>query len=136
MNKEVKPIFIVTQGDYSSYHICAVFSERRLAELFVARYEVSEFDVKAEIEEWGLNLEVPTLAEGDRFFYVEMARDGTVGELRLSEENHFRANKLGIGQGPYENMILGEVLARDAQHAIKIANEFRSQAIAIGKLAP
>ena len=43
-------IFIVTEGSYSYYHICAVFTDRRQAELYCAAHNYG-IDIP-EIEEW------------------------------------------------------------------------------------
>lgn len=49
-----KKIYIVTEGEYSDYHICAVFSKREKAEEYVqchgTSYSIEEYDLDEEIK--------------------------------------------------------------------------------------
>lgn len=52
--------YIVTSGEYSDYHICAVFLDKSTAEEYVKRFNSSEgcYDA-AGISEWDILSEVP-----------------------------------------------------------------------------
>lgn len=49
-----KKIYIVTEGEYSDYHICAVFSTREKAEEYVqchgTDYNIEEYDLDEDVE--------------------------------------------------------------------------------------
>ena len=45
-------VYVVTEGSYSDYHICAVFDNKEMAEKFIKKYCQNSFRDIAEIEEW------------------------------------------------------------------------------------
>ena len=46
----MKTVYIVTDGDYSDYHIVAAFDDKKLAELFIEKIGAGD------IEEYQLNI--------------------------------------------------------------------------------
>lgn len=128
-------VYIVTAGDYSDYGIRAVFSTRELAEAFIAKYgnSLGDWGDTPVIEEWTLD---DPRAIGDHMmqYRVSLARNGDV--------HYVEPIKLLSVGGPYSETkpvflgllkdggVAGSVLARDEQHAVKIANEKRAQLIA------
>jgi hypothetical protein len=120
-------MYIVTQGSYSDYHICAVFDTRERAEQFVALYGP---DSDLDIEEYPLNPEVPTLPAGYTIWRVTMEWDGTTRSVCHADPGDVLDD---IDIIPYIDQMRTTVAARTRQHAVKIANERRTQAIAAGQ---
>lgn len=124
-------IYVVTQGAYSDHHIVGVYESRGLAE------EVHGQD--CEIEEWPLNTDLNEHRDGVARYNVMMLRDGTVHNVSQYWKNrceprdcepmdYFQYNtKITIRIAEFE------MWAKDAAHAIKIANERRTQLIAENK---
>lgn len=123
---EVRKVFVVTQGDYSDYHILAVFSTREKAEEYAQARE-------AEIEEFELDA-MPTTGElGLAWYYVSMDRDGDTHWVACLKDNQFNnapRTELGV------NRMSVHVAAKSKEHAVKIANERRVQLIASGEWTP
>lgn len=127
-----KKVYIITRGDYSDYHICACFSTRKQAEERLHLYG----DGDAEIEEWDLDKAI-ILPEGLIPWCVRMNKnDGEVFTARhvpldeFEDRNYITEEKLR-GHFWYDTFEI-YVLAKDEKHAIKIANEKRTQGIALG----
>lgn len=114
-----KKIYIVTCGNYSNYRIVGVFSNRKKAKRAVSLCS-DDFD-KAIIEVWILNKELP------------FPKDMLPWEVRMDKQG----NLLSIGNINYEyfkestsfgnnNTVVNfKIIAKDEDHAIKIANEKR-----------
>lgn len=120
--------YVVTSGEYSEYHICGVYLDKERAERSAELYN-------GEIEEWLID-EMPDAPVGMVGWEVEIRRDGTVVRAevcRVTEvDNRFAIIKnLASEQKPKYGMTT--MFARDRDHAIKIANERRTFAIAEGR---
>lgn len=113
-------IYLVTDGSYSDYHICGVYDTQEKAELAKNILHADE------IEEFELN-DMPDIPPGMLGWMVNIQRDGIA-----------RAFRTGVIQSGGELWPAPEggmftyVYARDERYAIKIANERRTQAIALG----
>lgn len=126
-------IYIVTAGDYSDYHIVTVFSSRELAEKFCTKF--GDPDYEYEIEEYELDSFRQQLNNGLNCFNVSMCADGSLlddvdkdynEEVILSGKTNYR-----IYKWDQERLMLHiTCMAENRQHAIKIANEIRTQLIA------
>ncbi len=135
---EPAKVYIFTAGGRADYAIRAVFSTRELAEAFAAKYGDS-FVVdgdKADIEEWTLD---DSRATGDHLlrYRVALARNGDVESVVLTAPVSIggpdpQSESIFIGLMP-DGGVYGWVMARDEQHAVKIANEKRVQLIAEGE---
>jgi hypothetical protein len=121
-------IYVVTHGQYSDYRILTVCSTRELAERALKMLQVD-----AKIEEFDLDA-VMQVRPGYRPYSVYMARDG---ESRIDEGDAWERDAPGKFTTHVEilgnNLIYLEVWAKDADHAVKIANEKRIQTIANGE---
>ena len=107
-------VYVITKGDYSEYHICAVtLDERRATNLNRL------FDGK--IEEWTLDEAV----KDDRLFVVEFPEDAPP-KVRLPEYDYEymlyggETNRVVDWYGDCDVVF---VLARDEGHAMKIAQD-------------
>jgi hypothetical protein len=132
-------VYVVTSGSYSDYGIERIFSTQELAEKYIRRRYGMCRD--AEIEEHSLDH-----PDGCTRWKITMNRDGSLD----GESRHGGAESWGSSQYGTEHCLArswsktthepGEIVlivstssARDQQHAIKIANEIRTQLIAENK---
>ncbi len=123
-------IFLVSQGEYSDYHIVAVFDNQEKAN------ELSALIEDADVETYPLNKEFTD--PGLDFFWVTMGRDGDSecdsyshrlacdGELR-EEYIRLKTSK-EIGYVSWE-LTLGKHV-KSKEHAVRLANEIRRQILA------
>jgi hypothetical protein len=88
-------VYIVTAGEYSDYHICAVYDNREDAE-----YHVDNFMSRAgwredggRVEEYELNPFRDTIRAGLKRYHVEMLRNGNTVQVR----NGWIGDKTHIG---------------------------------------
>jgi len=129
-------IFIVTDGNYSDYHIIAAFSTRDLAEAFVAGSGIGD------VEEHPLDR---CEMIGLRPFALDMDWDGRAGSIREGysdslknnihpfDNEYQRTDPAWTHASPdhvFSGLRCDQVWARDEQHAIKIVNEYRIQYLA------
>lgn len=129
-------IYLVSSGSYSDYGIDAVFSARENAKLYMATFQRNGYDDYNDIEEKELDPCVEDIKSGRKAFHVEMEYDGscTVGDMKY-EPTPLCVDAFGWDGNTCTKMhIVGDVMAKDEHHAIKIASEFRAQAIAAGAM--
>lgn len=119
-------IYIITDGDYSDYHICSVFLDEKKAKEIQKRFggniEIYNAD---EINEY--------LKYGE-FYSVSMDREGDTFKcykLTTWEKIYWPLHEPMINI--YTNSMVIVVHANDEKHAIKIANDIRRQTVADGK---
>ncbi len=125
----MKTIYLVTEGEYSDYHVAAAFSTEALARDYMDKFDGDNID------EYELDPQKQSLPNGMNVYSVDMFRDGSTNNLYY--DNTDRLDELvepHIERDFYKNGVLtGEVLARDKIHAAKIMNEKRVQLIALGE---
>jgi len=131
--------YIVTSGEYSDYHIDAVFSTRKKAEEYIeTRKEFSEQAATEppsfDIEPWEIDAteSLSPIKHGYRAYSVWMRRQGNsnVEEIRdYWEAEEIERNSMQQDAG----WLMMRVWAKDEQHAVKIVNEKRTMLIANGK---
>ena len=122
-----KIIYLVTSGDYSDYHVCAVFDSKDIAEQYLEQYNnlsANSYLSKAKIEEYPLNAAVTP--EG--FIYdIIMWRDGDIQGCYFCSDPQQSANDGRVTEmGRFQIRVRGKT----TKHAIKIANEKRTFLIA------
>lgn len=117
-------VYLVTAGEYSDYHVCAVCSTEQKAQEAVMLFEESEY----------FDLEVDKLPEhppGLIAYSVTMDEKGDCQEQpRIQNSDSFEET---CWKSYEEGMFVFLVWAKDAQHAVKIANEKRTQKIALNQ---
>jgi len=130
---EEKIVYAVSDGSYSDYGVIAIFEDEQKAEAF------RKWHGYACVEKFPLNPELPEMRRGRNLYYVEMTCEGHTTVLRLERSpastEHKTNLELDYDPGNHGSlwlggMLWGEVVARDEQHAVKIANEKRVQLIA------
>lgn len=118
----MEKIYIVTKGEYSDYHICAIFSSKIKAEKYCQAITKEGSWSTPQIEDY--DLDEYDLKEGEHSWFVRMKKDGEVEEAyeddSRSDEHGFDINK----------NLYSHVFATSKEHAIKITNERRAQLIA------
>lgn len=136
--EEMEKVYVVTNGEYSDFHIEAIFTTREKAEAFLNSREKGDYD-NWEMYEYPIDYPdfiADKIANGYRLFKVVMDRDGdtiSIGEGNYSDlEYEFR---YGIDWNWHSGRtkFSANVFARNEQHAVKIANERRVQLIASGE---
>jgi hypothetical protein len=135
-----KFIWVIEDGSYSDHHLVGVYTTKRKAD-YIARVcggDVSRVPLDPGYAEIRAGLSIWTLF---------MLRDGTVKELRAAGNKSAQGSTaalFGNGRSKWDRtniearwgecpILQAAVWARDARHAIKVANEFRSRMIASGE---
>ena len=140
----MKSVWVIEQGSYSDYRVVGVYSSKRNAQLVCDAINTGGHDDEATVAKWPVDQSVLEVSRGYKRFIVTMLRDGTVEDIRGPEaiSSYDMSSTLRIwrrtqapaykGKG-IPDALNGSVLAKDEKHAIKIANEQRTQMIALGK---
>jgi hypothetical protein len=112
----MKTIYILTEGDYSDYHIVGVYSTKELAEEAQSLYQYSRF------EEYSLDY-IPEHPPGMKAWFVRID-DGTLEFGLTHEVNAFDQKVPHEDEYNYHNGETGYFVycwAVDKEHAEKIA---------------
>lgn len=109
-------VYIITKGDYSDYHICAVTLDEERAEKLRKMYSDSIND--ANIEEY-----VPNEAKPIFLYGVQFSRDGNVMSYRADEYDLKDEGYVEYEYDGYEQYYVVWVKAKDEDHALKIAQD-------------
>jgi len=112
----MKTIYILTEGDYSDYHIVGVYSTKELAEEAQSLYQYSQ------IEEYGLDY-IPQHPPGMSAWIVQIS-DGKLDDLYTQQVNAFEETIPRENEYKYHNGETGYFVycwAVDKDHAEKIA---------------
>jgi len=118
-------LYMVTDGDYSDYRVEGIYSTREKAE-----YAKRLFHALNDIEEIELD-DIPDHPRGMLYYVVIMDKEGNTEEVSVRDcrdqwEEEWR---------PYDDNkhVAFCMWAKDAQHAVKIANERRIRLIESGE---
>jgi hypothetical protein len=118
----MKTIYILTEGDYSDYHIVATFSTKKLAE------EAKKHCPYSEIEEYELDaLEIPEHPPGHTVWCVNInaKTNAIIGTHHYNSlDGYFEPKEKyyeGGGVSGELNIFTVNCWARDKEHAEKIA---------------
>ena len=135
-----KYVWAIESGAYSDYGIDGIYSTRKNAKAVFDKLNKNEYG-GVRIVRFALDENVDKIKAGFNMFKIRMDYDGT-GEASYIE----KPSVYDIGRGidvwqrtkasaykdkaTISDLVIGDVWAKDEQHALKIANEFRAQAIA------
>ena len=122
-----KKVYIVTEGVYSDYHIVAVFSDKKLAENFVAKYKGSKRYDEVRIEEY--NLDVPP--EKWDWIFVRMDREGNVLEYWSEVSTEPLEPNPSKPEFDIEGNLILYVNTDSVEKAVKVANEVRARLLSM-----
>jgi hypothetical protein len=116
-------MYLVTAGSYSDYRVLGVYDTPEKAERARVLYDADD------VEEFQLN-EMPETPPGLLPWRVVMTRDGAA-YLCVRESAPIEPSKELRAYGG--GKMTGTVYAADEKHAVKIINEMRIQALALGR---
>ena len=122
-------IYACESGEYSDYGVDALFTHREDAELYIKAHG-------GEIRERTLDPDMTEYRKGLAPHWVIMQRDGTartVDVVRFLEQD--RSNHYESDTYPRDEWIF-YMWAKDEKHAVKIANERRTQLLATNRWKP
>ena len=122
-------IYVVTQGEYSDYRIVAVYDTKDAAEYHMEHLTGEYYD-DVNVEEYELNPRGAFLKGGLRPFRITMTREGNTSHIEKCGVEY--ASNGHVNLDPHGSNGRFCVLARNEQHAVKIANERRTRLIADG----
>lgn len=136
---EAKWIYIVTQGSYSDYHVVDVFDDKEMAQAVVDSYNAGNPYDESRVEEYVLNSGPETGDTGLYPYCVWMERNGDT--VRVEQGGREAPNWLTLARTgrttyfPKGELSTSKIMetcmfARNEEHAVKIANERRTMAIA------
>lgn len=127
-------IYVITKGSYSSYHICAVATDKekaeKLAKIYTDRYddaEVEEYDTEgySDLFEGRIPYMVRFLKSGEAVFVISRS------EEKERFEPEVRALKVMVEAGDCRiPNVSVKLFASSEEEAIKIAAEKRAQYLA------
>jgi hypothetical protein len=122
-------VYLVTDGDYSDYHVLGVFSTMdraaRYKELYNAENDIAVFALDP--------AHPPVIAEGMLPWSVVICKDGTVSQLDRRSVRYAptRARWMPVRLWTMDEYgLIVFCWARDAAHAVKIAGDIRTQVLA------
>jgi hypothetical protein len=136
-------VWIVEQGAYSDRHVVGVFTEEALAKACATGCD-------GEAEEWTLDPHADQYRQGLSPWHVQMLADGTAifvdrttpPPVSGGPQDYFYKRPVRVENGcpvldwinPTEEAVtlFTDMWARDAEHAVKIANERRAMHVANG----
>ena len=125
----MKKIYLVTQGNYSDYHVVSAFSEKALAQSFIDSFVKNDYE-PLEIEEYEIDKLSEQLRNGYKAYSVLMEKDGTCIEVeQVSCLYPEKAQRESISFSYDKKYMDTSMFAKDEKHAVKIANERRIRAI-------
>lgn len=122
----MKTIYLVSQGEYSDYHICGAFSSEEAAQFFIDNSDIKgEYD-EMRIEPHNLDPFINEMKSGLSYFFVRMGLNGDNAYTDKQQPTSWDREYINKNR----NYFYTHCWAKDETHAIKIANERRIQAIA------
>lgn len=135
-------IYVIEKGCYSDYRVEGVFSTRANAERVLALINHDADSEQATIAEWHLDPGLKELKAGLSPFHINMDINGNTEQCYKSDGH--KAHGLYVWERTkapawlgksIADAVSGTVWAKDEKHAIKIANEYRAQAIAENRMS-
>ena len=125
----LQAVFLVTRGDYSDYRVCAVFTEKALAEKYIDSFKGNSYYDDFRIENYTLNPYQYELKNDYKPFFLIMTKEGNCTEINVKDSYcGFKDENIDVWFDIHKNMNIS-IFAKDERHAIKIANEKRVQLI-------
>lgn len=121
-------VYLVTSGEYSDYKVEAIFDDKELAKKFISLH--GKHCCNDEIEEFEMNKYKSDTEKGLCGYGIWMERNG---KYKIHSEilSHECQNKLSF---TYNNeYLVVYCLAKSEEHAVKIANEKRTQILALDR---
>lgn len=129
-------VYVITEGEYSAYHIVAVFTDEAKKDAYMAFQPPDEGDgirVKEFESDTAIINDIP---QGHRVYNVHMDIHGVTTHIENIPVIHNEHRNIGWSVYNYlhkegNEFLLWRGIARSEQHAIKIVNELRVRLIAL-----
>jgi len=129
----MKSIWVIEQGSYSDYRVVGVFSTKESAEKFMGLMD-DGYETPS-IDEWPLDPMVDEINKGLLPFALSMDIDGNTKYVRKAEGYNMIDGLYVCERAQWhDDAVHGTCWATDEQHAVKIANEFRTGQLISGNL--
>lgn len=114
-------VYVITSGEYSSYHICAVTLDKEQAELLKIRY--SDERDEANIEEYDTDdYKIQVSNDYKPMWNVEFwVRNGAITRCYKISHDNLRHGEIDVNKWCNEVKVFVE--AKDEEHARKIATD-------------
>ena len=122
--KQITRIYVVTNGDYSDYHVCCICSTKEKAERAKLLYKASNKYYEVILDDF------KNIPEGLLPFKVIMDKEGNSETEEVSISCFGNGDVFKYYDETNTPKIGFNVFAKDEKHAVKIANEKRIQLIA------
>jgi hypothetical protein len=122
-------VFIVTQGDYFENRICAVFSDKTLAEKYVLAFG-DLCGSALSVEEWDLDPFAGQLQQGFKPYLIKMNKQGQMLDLAPQTLPFADADSFCFD---IQNNLQLKLFASDQEQAESAANLKRAGLIASGR---
>ena len=129
----MKTIYVVTSGSYSDYGIDAIFDTKELAQAFIDSFRHDGFSDFNDIEKWELNPNEAELKAHRKAFRLTMNKEGNIQSVENSNSSYGHKEGLTISFTANSEWLNVYCYADDERHAVKIANEKRTQILALNR---
>ena len=124
-------IYVITKGEYSDYHICAVANTPERAEELRKMYcdirndaNIEEFEENVPSEEWYIL--TPT-----EYYEIEFNKKGEIIDIRTYYDEPNQNIKFSYSvYEKYNRVTIFNITAADEAHARKIAIDYRAKKLA------
>ena len=113
-------VYLLTDGEYSDYHVTGVYSTRENAELMRGH-------IGGDIEEHDLDPGIDKICAGRKLTNIAIKRDGSVSGISLAKGIEIYARLL---MHVYQTELQLTCWAKDFAHAVHIAGEARRMLLA------
>jgi hypothetical protein len=119
-------VYVITKGEYSDYHICAVATDPEKADA-LAKFCSDKYD-SAEVEEYDTE-DVPDLTKGMNLFLVRFSPSGDVVDIRDASPEVWKDGEIREFVAKPGSVYVA-VQANMEEDAIKIGAERRAKYLA------
>ncbi|MHB8734246.1 MAG: hypothetical protein ACYC6M_02975 [Terriglobales bacterium] len=130
-------IWVVEEDEYNDYRVVGLYSTEANAKVIADRYGGT-------VAEWPIDANIDDIRRGYSQWRIQMLRDGTVESASVPSNSYdpdcevqfWRRSTAPDSRNlnpPPPDCLVVECWARDQKHAVKIANEKRTQMVARGE---
>lgn len=112
-------VYVITKGEYSSYHICAVTTDKNKAKMLKKKFS-NEHWGKANIEEFETDSEEEVL-KYENVYSCHYLEEKSEIKVSASDFDYYRPEDLIVSK--YRDGLYTYVLANTLEDALKIASD-------------
>lgn len=124
-------VYVITSGEYSDYHICAVTLDDKKAKILKEKFDHDDY-TGASIEEFDTD-DYNGLLIGKNVYMIRFSKSGDVLTIiNCTERGLYSIDVSACNAAPYmsDDVCIVHVMARSPEAAIKIAAERRAKYLA------